>query len=435
MFERLVGLLTVSLRKLGGKRGDEVAFGRFLRNPKVTCEEILSSSSAPLKEAAKGLQVLAIQDTSEINYQAHAQKTSGLGTVGNGKDVGFFLHPILAVDAQSEAVLGLCGAEILQRYKSKSPDYKKLPIEEKESYRWLKGAQTAKQALQSASCVTIIADRESDIYEEWVRIPDAKTHLLTRACRNRTLVGSELGLFEFAEALPKVTEYTLCLPAREGRAAREARMAVRFSALVIKRPQACSDPNAPDSLKLYIVDVKEVDPPSLSEAVHWCLLTTHEVTRVEKALTMVHWYCQRWHIEQVFRTLKRQGLNVESSQIETAASLEKLVILALLAAVRTLQLVQARDGKVDRPATDVFKESEIACLRVLQKQLEGKTQAQKNRFTLGSLAWSAWLIARLGGWKGYASERPPGPITMLRGLQDFDKLYQGWRLAKDVCIP
>lgn len=424
---------TVCLRRLGEDRAKEVCFGRFLKNTRVRCQEMLEYASQRIGKVATGLHVLAIQDTTEVNYQAHANKVSGLGKAGNGKDAGFFLHPVIAVDSQSQALLGICCARIWQRFQKEAPHYKQLPLEEKESYRWLEGADKAKAALAQARCVTIIGDRESDIYQAWVHIPDEKTHLLIRAGQNRLLAGG-VSLFDYARQLEAQGHFSLNLPARPGQPARQATLAVSFSKITLQRPQHTRDKNLPASCQLSLVQVQETTRSAGEKPIHWILLTTHPLDSVEKAQEVIGWYKQRWQIEQVFRTLKRQGLHVESSQIETAQALEKLAVLALLGAVRCLQLVGARAGKLHRPASDVFDPEETELLRTLQPKLEGKTQKQKNPHPKESLAWGTWLIARLGGWKGYASESPPGPITMHNGLKAFSHMLEGWLLAKLVCI-
>ncbi len=161
-------------------------------------------------------------------------------------------------------------------------------------------------------------------------------------------------------------------------------------------------------------------------------MTTHEVESAEDAWRIVGWYRQRWHIEQVFRTLKRQGLNIESSQLTSAEALMNLAAMALVAAIRIMQLVFARDGRLKRPASDVLAPEFHPFARTLLHRLEGKTRKQKNPHREGTLAWLAWIIARLGGWNGYKSERPPGPITMHNGWQQFQAMQQGWSLHEDV---
>lgn len=429
---------TVSLRNLANNRSTEVKFGRFLSNEKVTMNELIEQSTKRTGQLVSGLHVLAIQDTTELNYQAHAGRVSGLGTVGNGKDVGLFLHPLLVLEAHSGACLGLGAIHTWMRHKTKNKDYQKQPIEEKESYRWLDTALNGKEALKEAALVTIIADRESDIYEEWCRIPDECTHLLTRACRDRKLANASL-LFTHIKTLKFIGIKEIEVRERKGkRSAHKAKLEIRYGEIEVKKPQNCSDKNAPKTLKLTVVDVKELEETVVGdeEPIHWCLLTTHTVNSYEEACNIVMWYSLRWNIEQLFRTLKKQGFQVESSALETGEGLTKLAIIALRAAVQTMQLTLARNGEqVDRPVSDVFTNKEVEVLNAMQPRLEGKTVKQKNPYKKEKLSWAAWIIARLGGWKGYTSERPPGPITMLRGQIEFSSICRGWFLAKDVCIP
>ena len=422
------------LRRLGENSTTERQFGRLLRNPKVTDEEILATAAAQVGPRAAGRHVLAIQDTTELNFEAHAERTRGLGLVGNGIDHGFFMHPVLVADAGSGGgILGLAGAQLWCRTKRKDPNYRRQPIEEKESYRWLVGAEQAKTALAAAAMVTVIADRESDIYDEFARVPDAKTHLLTRACRDRALT-SGICLFAATDALPEKQRYTVKLPPLKSRAARTATLALRFAPVTIRRPKGCPDQTLPDEISLHVVDVREVDVPNGATPVHWRLMTTHEVTTVKQAREIVAWYGRRWHIEQLFRTLKRQGLNLESSLIEDAHGLQNLAALAVVAAVRILQLTLARDGTTDQTAAEAFTEDEIVVLKHIQPTIEGKTAKQKNPFAKETLAWAAWLIARLGGWNPHAGQRPAGPITMYHGLTTFEAIARGFAVAKDVYI-
>ena len=432
MLQRTVERVTVNLREAADCRAEWVGFSRWLNNPNVTVSEIVEHDVQALAGRVAGLHVLAIQDTTELNYAAHAGRVHGLGPTGNGIDPGLFAHPVLAVDAGSGAVLGLCGMQIWTRQGPARPDYRKQPIEEKESYRWVAGAARAKTVLAAAATVTVLADRESDIYEEFARIPDAHTQLLTRACRDRSLLGGGR-LFAVADGWPTRHSFELELRAQPGRAARSAAVELRFGEVTIKRPQNCSDPTAPPQLTLRLVEIRERDP-TVAEPIHWRLLTTHAVATVAQALQIVAWYRERWHIEQLFRTTKSQGLDLESSQVEDADALSKLAAIAIIAASKIMQLVLARAGTVDRPATDVVAREQLPMLEALQRRLEGKTAKQKNPHPEHSIGWLSWIIARLGGWTGYASERPPGPITISRGWHRFEQIAHGWRL-RDVCTP
>ena len=169
-------------------------------------------------------------------------------------------------------------------------------------------------------------------------------------------------------------------------------MALRFGEVTIKRPGNCSDPAAAHQLTLRLVEVRELDT-AVEGPIHGRLLTTHEVTTVAQALEIVAWYRERWHIEQLFRTCKSQGLDLESSQVEAADALFKLAAIAMIAATKIMQLVLARDGTVDRPATDVVAVEQLPMLEALQIRLEGKTakQALDPRRSIG---WLAWVVPR-----------------------------------------
>jgi hypothetical protein len=135
----------------------------------------------------------------------------------------------------------------------------------------------------------------------------------------------------------------------------------------------------------------------------------------------------------LFRTLKTEGLNFESSELESGASLRKLLIMSLAASVEIMQMKQARDGKTDEDASLVFSGEEIECIKNSMPKIEGKTEKLKNPYKAGILAWAAWFIARLGGWSGYASQRPPGVITFRDGWVRFHSFYDGWMMARN-CV-
>jgi Transposase DDE domain len=435
LVERIGERQDVCIRRLADDRSEQVRFRRFLYNDAVTVAAMLAHRAMFAAAAARDRHVLAIQDTSEINYQSQSGRKQRLGTVGNGSDIGLFVHPVLAVDAENGECLGLVDAQVWRRTKAKAANYKRLPIEEKESHRWLKGGERAKEVLSEASVVTIVDDREGDIYEKWARLPDARTHLLTRACRDRSLAGGGR-LFATMAEFPQAHRYELDLPARPNkkRSARRANLAVRFGSVRILRSGNCSDRAAPPEIDLFAIEVRELDAPPGDEPIHWRLLTTHRVETVEQALAVIGWYRQRWNIEQLFRTLKRQGLGIEQSVIEDGGVLEKLAIIALIAATVTIQLVLARSAEGQGPpASRVFEPEQIEVLHALQNKFQGSTIKQKNPHPPDSLAWAGWTIARLGGWTGYRSDKSHGPITMRDGLERFYGIVDGYMLAKNVC--
>jgi len=428
----LVEKKTCCLRKLGGCRAEEVRFGRFLRNPSVTKEEMLRTTAAATGLRVGGRHVLAIQDTSELNFSSHTLSKRGFGTVGNGVDIGFFIHPQLVVDALTGGVIGLAGASVINRLEGATKDRHKRKADEKESRRWLLGAQTAGEVLAQAAEITVVADRESDIYDEFARRP-ANVQLLTRLAQDRALVGGGR-LFAFAQGLAEQLRYEIDVPAKGAKPARKAVVSLSFGKTEVARPVNGIDKTLPPSVALHIVDVREVETPAGETPVRWLLATTHLVESAEDARRMVFWYRRRWLIEQLFRTLKSRCLRIEESQIIEVEPLAKLAVAAMIAAARVLRLVQARDGATGQMLGDAFEPADEPLIETLVVKLEGKTQKQKNPHAKGTLARAAWVIGRLGGWSGYVSGgyRPPGPKTMYDGLVQFDSIRRGWRMAKDV---
>jgi hypothetical protein len=433
---------TAVINQFSQSRADVVGHSRFFQNDAVSEASLISEASSWAGSVSGDRHVLCIQDTSEFNYQHHKGKLdradSDLGPVGNDRDIGFFLHPTLVVDAEDGFPLGLGHIEIWNRefghQKKEERQYSKQPIEEKESYRWISSSHAVQGSLSNASCITIIADREADIYEEFVRVPDSRTHLLIRSLQNRILFDEDDKLFEYVVKQPVSGRYSFEIPCSQNhRQPRQAELEVRYCQVKLSRPKNTVHKESPGFVELFIVEARECSSsvPAGEKPVLWRLLTTHKVLSFRIALQIIQWYRWRWLIEQLFRVLKRQGLDVESSQLETGRGLRKLAIMALRVAVIILQLTCEREGKSGKPATLVFIQDELQCMSDLMPRYEGKTEAQQNPYPKGSLAWAAWLIGRLGGWKGYRKACPAGPITMKRGLERFGLLYTGWVLFQD----
>ena len=412
-----------------GDRAQIVRYGRFLANEKVTLPALLAGWGEQTALAAAGRHVLAIQDTSEINFKTTPDRRRGLGEIGKGGGRGVLLHAMLALDADTGACLGLIAGEAWTRAGRVAVHHKKRPLEERESRRWLSTPERAKEVLRAASMVTVIDDREGDIYDKWARVSAQNFHLLTRSMHDRAL--DEGGsLYAAAAALPIADVATVELPARANRPARAARLALRFGRVAIKRPQGASRA-LPESVSLTVIEVVETSPPDGVEPLHWRLLTTHDVSDVAAAWRIVGWYKKRWTIEQLFRLMKNEGLQIEDSRLETADRLLKLTVIAAKAAAITLQLVQARDGQTAEPASLAFTPVQIKVIAALGARYEGRTKLQSNPHPAASLAWAAWIIARLGGWDGYPRTKP-GPITMRRGVEYVLGVAQAWSMLNDV---
>jgi hypothetical protein len=351
--------------------------------------------------------------------------------VGKGGALGgLLLHPVLAVEAGTGALLGLVSQQVWNREGGAVTPRRKRATAAKESQRWLDGARHAGEVLAAAASITAVSDRESDFYELFAARP-AKVQLIVRACQNRRIkapgVSGAALMFSFIDGLPPHGRFVVKLPAAPGRKERTAELAVRFAPVVLRKPQNGADPALPATVAVTLVDLRETSrPDDGSEPIHWRLLTTHNVISLTDARRVVDFYRLRWVIEEFFRTLKTAGFDLEAADIGEPQAMINFVAAATLAAVTVKQLVQARDGTTDQRLSDAFDPDDQPILEAACAKLEGKTERQRNLHPKGSLAFAAWVIARLGGWTGYYGK--PGPQVMRRGLQDFCAIKYGTTL-------
>lgn len=301
-------------------------------------------------------------------------------------------------------------------------------FEDKESRRWLDGAVHAGRLLDAgAAAVTVVADREADIYRTFADRPKG-VDMVIRARHDRSLKGGGQ-LYAAVAGCPALGRMTVDLPSAPGRPQRNAAIELRARPVTITEPCHSRKPartKTPRTLDLWMVDALEIDPPAGQTAAHWRLLSTHPVETLDDCRRIVGYYRQRWTIEQLFRTLKTRGFDIEMLRITDGGPFEKLIAASLAAAVTVLALVRERDGVEQRPLGDVLDAADQPVLEAVSRSLEGKTAKQKNPHPKGSLAYAAWVFARLGGWTGYYGK--PGPVVILSGLIQFQTMQQGWAL-------
>ncbi|HEX2363722.1 MAG TPA: IS4 family transposase [Bradyrhizobium sp.] len=425
LIERVATAGTLVLRKLGETRAGEKAVHRFLSSPYVSVDQIVETLAARTAVQCVGRRILAVQDTTEINFAGRDKKRRGFGPAGDGKTPGFFIHPVIAIDVESEAVVGLVDAEIWTRSAGRVTDRRSRAIDAKESARWLSGCQAVASVLSEAAQVTMVSDRESDIYLLFARKPD-RLDLIVRAGQDRSLAEGGMLFEALADAKALSRSDVRVAPRGPGDKGRIATVELRAGAVRIARPQIAGLSDAPKTVELTLVEAREIDAPPGKTPLLWRLLTTYTVTCAAQAEEVVHLYRLRWRIEQIFRALKSDGLALDDSQVIDAERMFNLAAIGLAGAIRTIQLVDARDGG-PRPASDVIDANFAVALERLSKKLEGKTQRQKNPHPLGSLAFVAWIAARLGGWNCYY--KPPGPKTMRDGWNRLAATLEGYALA------
>jgi Transposase DDE domain len=388
-----------------------------------------SHAASRTAERVAGREIIVVQDTSELILGGRRAKANGYGPVGKGGGTrGLLLHAALALDADNDALLGLVDAQVWNRDKGKVTPRRSRATADKESQRWLSVTAQASAALSAARSITVISDRESDIYEHFAQRP-ANVELIVRSNWNRKIKlesGACTQLFTFVDGLPEAARFSVTIPAAPGRKERTAVLALRFSPVTLCKPHPSPAPDLPDAIRLTMVDVREVSSNHDGKPIHWRLLTTHVVTSSKKARRIVDLYRKRWTIEEFFRTLKSAGFDIEEADIGEPEVMMKFVAAAAVATVTIMQLVRARDGTTEEKLAEAFELDDQPVLEALSTQLEGATARQKNPHPKGALAFAAWVIARLGGWTAYYGK--PGPKVMRIGLEAFRRIKYGTTL-------
>jgi hypothetical protein len=408
---------------------------RFMNHQQVNYELIghRLTSSWPVK----GKNILCLQDTSEANFTWHSGalkvNDAHLGPVGNPEEVGFFMHPSLCLDMGDGFPLGFSDVFLFNRpwqqadkYQRK---YKSQPLPEKESYRWIERAEESKRHLTQAAYVLFVSDRESDLFPLFERLPDAKSDVLIRLSQDRLLYGQEGKISDQLEqtlAMP----WTLALAKSGQRKKRLAQLQIKFTSLPVARPKHATRQGA-SYVVMSVIEAREEagSVPKGEEPVFWRLITSKQVDNLQAAVQCLHYYALRWKMEELFGLVKSEAMHLEQSQLSQGKALKIMAMLSLQAALQILQLKEGR-AKTDQSATLAFCEKELLFMRLLCTTLAGKTVKQQNPYPENSMAYAAWIIGRLGGWKGLYSQGPPGIKSFSSGLKIFQQQYEGFLLAQ-----
>jgi Transposase DNA-binding/Transposase Tn5 dimerisation domain len=421
-----------------GGRAEMQAAYRFFDNDKVTFAKVLEPHLQRTRErVAEQSVVLLVQDTSEIDLTRPEQEVEGAGDL-DGARRGFLLHELHAFTPDGTP-LGTAWAEVLNRTDGvshapaaeKRAQRKQLPIEAKESLRWLTGLRQARALAQqtpNTQCVCL-ADSEGDIYELFAEPRGERpVQWLIRACQDRALEGQR-GQHVRDQVLGTAALYEVDLlvrgrqakttaedrARRQNRETRQAKVEVRAATLTLRPPDR-PDRQLPP-VTVNVVLVREPNPPPGEPPVEWLLLTTLPIDTPEQVRTIVAYYCVRWNIEVFFRTLK-SGCRIERRRFEHVDRVLPCLAICLIVAWRTLYVCRLGRECPDLDCEALFEPSEWKAVWVAVHRKKPPRKVPR-------LAEMVHLIASLGGYV----ERPhsePGAQTVWIGLQRMYDLAWAW---------
>lgn len=419
-----------------GRAEMKAAYG-FFDNDKVSFDKVIAPHIGRTKERiAQQPVVLLVQDTTEVDVTRPDQEVAGAGEL-DGARRGFLLHEMQAFTPDGTP-LGTVWAEVLNRTEGvshaptaeKQQKRKQTPIEDKESMRWLSGLREARQLAQAVTttqCVCV-ADSEADIYEVFAEPRgESPVHWLIRACQDRALKGEAAHLRDATLAKPVLYEVKLLIRGRQAKTAaedrarrqnresREATAEVR-AARVTLRPPSRPDRKLPP-VTVNVVLVREVNAPPGATPVEWILVTTLPIDTLEQVQTVVAYYCVRWCIEILFRTLK-SGCRIEQRRFEHIDRLLPCAALYLIVAWRTMFVCRISRNCPNLDCEAMFEPSEWKAVWVAIHQRKPPKKAPR-------LYEMVHLIASLGGYVE-RKDSEPGTQTLWIGLQRMYDLAWAW---------
>lgn len=409
-------------RQTGHWSDCKAAYG-LVNRPEVSFKTLTAPHYQRSRAAAQG-HCLLLGDTTEIEFGIW-RKVKGLGPTGDGGGRGFFLHSSLIVGADDEQIVGLAGQEIFYRQpRPKGESRNDRMLRSRESEVW---GRVIDQVGTSAEAVryTHVFDRGADNFEVYCRLLLNRADWVVRGSQLKRVITTPTGksckLNDHLTTLPVVGSYELSVRAQKQQPARTAKVEVRLGHFSMPAPKhrslwlrACGI----TSIVMWVVEVRETNPPKGVQPLRWVLLTSHAVATFDDAWRVIGYYEKRALIEEYHKALKT-GCQVEERQYRTAKGLETITGLLAITALRLLQLKAVARTDPDRPAEQVVPKLWIEVLRVHRCR-------PRQPWTIRTFIRE---LAGLGGFLGRKSDGEPGWLTIWRG---FDKLIPSLNYAHHV---
>ena len=443
--ERLTKRLRKVLAQLGSDMGQSIplvcqdwanakAAYRFFSNERISEADILAGhlQSTRDRTAATDGPVLVLHDTTEFSYRREKPEAIGITkAINSGRDkagrlrshtvCGILMHSSLAVTTAG-LPLGLAAIKFWTRKKFKGTAALKkkinptrVPIEKKESIRWLDNLKQSTELLSDPGRCLHIGDRESDIYELFCTAQEVGTHFLVRTCVDR-LAGD--GDHTIADEMDEVAVKGLHrIEVRDSNGdPDQAVLEIRYRKIRVLPP--IGKQKRYPALTLTVIHAEERGTPKNRKKIDWKLITDLPVQSRNEAIEKLDWYALRWKIE-VFHKILKSGCRAEEAKLRTAQRLANLIAVYCILSWRVFWMTMLNRSSPDASPALALTEAEIGLLDHLVKD---KDQKPRRRRTLSHYLTK---IARLGGYLARASDPPPGNTVMWRGLSRLTDIALG----------
>jgi hypothetical protein len=414
---------------------------RFLSNDRVQESDILAGHFQSTQERFQATDgwALVLHDTTSFSFQReHPELIGNIGVSSGRKDkagrrrlhtiCGVLMHSSLVITTEG-VPLGISAAKFWTRtgFKGTNALKKKVnptrvPIEEKESLRWLENLKQTTALLGDPQRCVHIGDRESDIYELFCTAHALETHFLFRTCVDRLAEDGTCTISEEMAEVPVKGLHAIEVHDQQGNRSR-AVLEIRYRRLRVKPPIG-KQKQYPD-LSLTVIYAQERNAPEGRDPIDWKLITNLQVSSRAQALEKLCWYALRWKIETFHKILK-SGCKSEESRLRTAERIVNLIAIFCILSWRIFWMTMLNRSATDMPASAVFSDTECQLLAQLVPDRPNHHSHSK------SLSFYITKVARLGGYLARTSDPPPGNIIMWRGLSRLTDIMLGFHAAKDM---
>lgn len=426
---------TIALsRKLGesiagasDSKAEAKAMYRLIDNKKVTEAVVLQAhrkaTIQKMKESGERI-ILTVQDTTTINYTSH-KKTEGLGDFGAGPDNrGLIVHSAIAVTSKGIA-LGLLDQFIWTRppeERGKRVEKRLKPIEEKESYKWLKSMNNSQMDIPNDIRLVHVGDREADVYEFFNNALENQQDFLVRVVQNR-MTTEACKLFDKVKNEQPAGQISVEIPrdTRRNLPKRQATLEIRFCRVTIQAPMNTPKKFINNShLTLSIVHVQELNPSNDVEPIEWYLATSMDISNLDEAVEKVNWYIHRWKIER-FHYILKSGCNIERLQQRTAERLQKLILIYSIISVRILGMTYLARQCPEESCAMFLEEEEWKVLYCIANRTLTVPQ------TVPTIKEAVSYLAKLGGFLGRKGDGEPGAKVLWKGLNELNTVLKHYK--------
>ena len=400
---------------------------RFFENSNVDMQTLLRPHiESTIDRFSSHPVILAVQDSTTLTYTAHPPEGAGPINTSQNSAVGLMVHDTVAFTPDGTP-LGVLNVQCWGRdpaQAGKKYRRRQLPIEEKESNKWLASYRSVAEVQKLCQDTTIISigDREADVYELFHEATQDSQgpKLLVRAERTRNRKVEQEGLWPRMNAEPVAGLLDVAVARRGSRPARIAKLQVRFASAELRPPNKSTLP----PLSVWVVYAREVGcRPDVKEPIDWMILTTVRTASFEDACQRLNWYSRRWGIEVYHRILK-SGCRIEDRRLRDTDNLEPCLAIDFVVAWRVYWMTMLGREKPDTPCDQILSEEEW---HVLSAWATGKISA-----TVPNSQQAMRWIGKMGGWQSRGKQDNPGTTCMWRGLARLPTMAQGYLLALQV---